>query len=1076
MRKSLLLASLFLLMFFGATAQLTLKGKVIDDTGAPVPAATIVVLGTNIGTVTDKAGKFSFTMPSSSKILDVSALGYLEKQITINNQTEFSISLIPDHKSMNEVVVVAYGTARKISLTGSVSTVTARQLDKRPFTNPIAVLEGSAAGIQVNNTVGQPGSSPSVRIRGFASVNYSNEPLYIIDGVPFGGNVADINPADIESISVLKDAASSALYGNRASNGVVIMTTKKGSKSNTSVNFTMNQGFYDKGINEYKKMNANEFMETMWKGYKNFLRSNNPTTYSTDALAGAKATSSLISDYLKLNIYNKPDTALFDGNGKLVPDAQILSGYAEDLDWYKDYERLGQRSDYNLNVRTGTEKSSLYFSAGYLNEKGYIKYSDFKRFTGRINAELQATKWLKYGLNLAGSHQIANNTPATTESSNSFTNPIYYSRTIAPIYPVHLHDLSNGEYVLDDKGNKQYDDGALSRNQYIARHAIWENELNKDKIFRNTLTGQAYMNVTFLKDFTFSLVGDINSRTNDEHTYNNAIIGDGAGNNGRASRTNYRYLNYTLRQSLLWNKRFGQSHNLDLMVGHENYNDEYNYLYAYKTGETFAGQPQLQNFTTIVTLRDYKDVYRTEGFFSRARYSYEDKYFLEASVRRDGSSRFYEPFGNFYSIGGSWIISKEHFFDQFTNTVNFLKLRTSYGEVGNDAGLPNYPYKPLYALAQNANTAALYTSQNANPDLKWEKSASVGAAIEGRLFDRANFTVEYFDKISRNLIFDVNQPLSAGATSMSNAVSVITKNIGSVSNKGWEFTFDVDVVRSKDFHFNFGGNATIMKNTVVKLPDENKENGIINGTKKIMEGHGIYDFWLHQYAGVDQMTGNALYLPDTIQYSLDAAAPNPIPSQYLVTINGQTYTTFTTYAKRDWSGSATPTVFGTFTSAFSYKNFTLAGLFTYALGGKVYDNSYSSLMSMNGTVSALHKDLLKAWDGTPKDMIATSADRINEKGIPVVDFLRSDKNNAQSSRFLQNGSYLVIKNINLSYKFPKELLSRIEMKSLSIGVTVDNLYTATKLQGMNPQQNFNGTNLNTFVTPRVVSFLLSAGL
>jgi hypothetical protein len=243
-----------------------------------------------------------------------------------------------------------------------------------------------------------------------------------------------------------------------------------------------------------------------------------------------------------------------------------------------------------------------------------------------------------------------------------------------------------------------------------------------------------------------------------------------------------------------------------------------------------------------------------------------------------------------------------------------------------------------------------------------------------------------------------------------------------------------------------------------------------------MEGHGIYDYWLAQYVGVDQMTGNALYLPDTIQYSLNSTASNPIPSQYLVTVNGQTYTTFTTYAKKDWSGSALPSVFGTFTSSFSYKNFTLGGLFTYAVGGKVYDNSYVSLMSMNGTVAALHKDLLKAWDGVPKDMTATSSDRINPKGIPVVDFLRSDRNNATSSRFLQNGSYMVIKNINLSYKFPQELLHRLDMRSLSIGVTVDNLYTATKLQGMNPQQNFNGTNVNTFVTPRVVSFLLSAGL
>jgi hypothetical protein len=375
-------------------------------------------------------------------------------------------------------------------------------------------------------------------------------------------------------------------------------------------------------------------------------------------------------------------------------------------------------------------------------------------------------------------------------------------------------------------------------------------------------------------------------------------------------------------------------------------------------------------------------------------------------------------------------------------------------------------------LNQNGNAAALFKSQNANKNLVWETSASVGAAIEGRAFGRANFMIEYFDKQSHNLIFDVNEPLSAGATSSSSAVAVITKNIGSVSNRGWEFTFDVDLVKTSDFRFNVGANATFMKNRVMKLPDENKENGIINGTKKIMEGHGIYDFWLPQFVGVDQMTGNALYLPDTVTYT----AANPIPAQYLVTINGQNYTTYTTYAKRDWSGSAIPDVFGSVSSTFSYKNITLAGLFTYAVGGKTYDNSYVALMSMSGTPGALHSNLLKAWDGVPKGMTDASPDRIAAKGTPVVDFFRSDKNNATSSQFLQNSSYLVVKNVNLSYRFSKELLSAVNMRSLSVGISVENLYTRTKLRGMNPQQSYTGISDNAFVTPRILSFMLNVGL
>jgi TonB-linked SusC/RagA family outer membrane protein len=1076
MRKLLLSALVFLLAVTLTQAQQAVKGKITDEKGAPIPGATISVKGTTVGTYTDNAGNFSFTLPPNTKVLLISAIGFGEKQITVTKETEFSISLSHDGKNMDEVVVVAYGSQKKESITGAITSVTAAALEKRPLTNAVSALEGSAAGIQVNNTVGQPGSSPTIRIRGFSSVNYSNDPLYVIDGVPFAGNVADINPNDIESISVLKDAASSALYGSRASNGVIIMTTKKGLKNNTtSLNFTMNQGFYDKGINEYAKMGPNDFMETMWTGYKNSLRTSNPATYSTDALAGAKATSSLISDYLKLNIYNKADNALFDANGKLVADAQINPLYAEDLDWNKDFERIGHRQDYNLTGRTGSEKNSLYFSMGYLNEKGYTDYSDFKRFSGRINADLTATKFLKYGFNLAGTHQVSNNTPAGSGSATAFVNPIFFARTMAPIYPVHLHKMGTGEYILDGLGNRQYDDGSTDRNQNAGRHAIWENELNKDQFFRNTLMGQAWATVTFLKHFSFNIVGDINSRTDDEQVYNNAIIGDGAGSNGRASRSNYRYLNYTARQTLGWNQTFNNVHSIEVLAGHENFNYEYNALSGFKTNEISPNNIQLVNFTSITSLSDYRDVYRTEGYFSRARYSYADKYFLDASIRRDASSKFANPWGNFYSIGGSWTISKEKFFDQFNKQVNFLKLRASYGEVGNDGGtgtLSYYASKALYELNQNGNLGAAYMSQLSNADLVWEKSASIGAALEGRIFNRANITIEYFDKQSRNLIFNYNLPLSAGATSTSNAESVIIKNIGSVSNKGWEFTFDVDVVRWKDFTFNFGANATLLKNVVKKLPDANKKNGIINGTKKIAEGHSIYDYWLPQYVGVDQMTGNALYKPDTVTYN----ASNPIPAAYLVTINGATYTTYTTYAERNWSGSAIPDVFGSFSTNFRYKNFTLSGLFTYGIGGKIYDNSYISLMTMSGAVNALHKDLLKAWNGAPKDMTASSENRIDPKGVPVVDYSRSQYTNASSNRFLTDASYLVVKNINLSYKLPAELINKVLLKNVSVGVSAENLFTATKRVGMNPQQNFNGVNDNTFVTPRVVSFLLNVGL
>src|SRR5699024_6088497 len=353
-------------------------------------------------------------------------------------------------------------------------------------------------------------------------------------------------------------------------------------------------------------------------------------------------------------------------------------------------------------------------------------------------------------------------------------------------------------------------------------HTVWENELDRQRSFRNTLNGQLFADITFLKDFTFSVVGDLNVRNSEARSYNNAIIGDGAGNGGRASRSVYRYKNYTGQQLLNWNKSFGK-HNVEALVGHESYSDQYNYLYGYKTTETFAGKEDFINFTEITRLYDYKHTYTTEGYLSRAKYNFDNKYFAEASFRRDGSSKFSKDsrWGNFWSIGGSWIISKEDFFD--LDFVNDLKFRASYGEVGSDQGVGRYAYHALYNIAQNANLAALYKSQNEANDLMWETSASIGASLEGRLFDRLNFNIEYFDKRSQNLLFDLNQPLSSGATSTGSAVSTITKNIGTISNNGLELTLDVDIIRNDDWLWNVGAKVTFMKNKIIILIEENIE-------------------------------------------------------------------------------------------------------------------------------------------------------------------------------------------------------------------------------------------------------------
>ncbi|RYF24533.1 MAG: SusC/RagA family TonB-linked outer membrane protein [Flavobacteriales bacterium] len=1070
-----LLQSLFILLFVATAAiaqNRTITGTVTSkQDGLPLPGVSVKVKGTNTGVATGSNGRFSISIGANATTLEISSLGFATQDITVGSSTVIDVSLETDSRDLNQVVVVGYGTQKKEAITGSVLAVSAKDIEKRPVTNVLAALEGMGTGLQISNSYGEPGSGPSIRIRGFNSINGNSSPLIVLDNVIYGGSINDINPNDVESISVLKDATSATLYGSRGSNGVILITTKRGKGATSTLNLTVNQGIYTRGIAEYDKVNTNEFMEVMWQGYRNQLLTNSTTL--TPAQAGLNATANLVPTILKTNIYNLPDNALFDLNGKLLPNAQIKGTYAEDLDWFDPITRNGHRQDYNLSGQSGNEKSNLYYSVGYLGEEGYVTTSDLQRISGRVSGSTSPRKWIKTGFSINGGYQVGN---YTTGSGSGYTTPWNYARNIAPIYPIYKHDLTTGDYVLDANGSRIYDNGEDSRLQYVGRHLIWENELNMDRTYQNSLNSQGFVELSFLKHFKFNTTASNLLRNTENRTYDNAIIGDGRGNQGRAARTIYRYNQSTVQQQLTFNKTFNNDHNVEVLVGHENYFHKYNYLYGYKTKQTFAGQVDMVNFSQITSLTDSQYDEAQESFLSRARYNYKEKYFVEGSFRRDGSSRLHPDsrWGNFWSIGGTWLASKEDFMASTKDYINDLKIRASTGRVGNIASVGLFGYMSLYTISQNNNIAALYKSQNGNPELVWEGQRATSAAIEGRFFDRMNLTLEYFDKGSDGLIFDVNQPLSAGATSTTSAVSTITKNIGKVRNNGFEISIDVDVLKKQDFKWNLGVNANILKSKIVELPEENRANGILNGSFKFMEGRSIYDYFLYQYAGVDMMTGQALYYADDAMFNPATTTGAHYP--FLVNIDGVNYTRNAAYSKREYSGSAIPKVFGNFNTNFNYKNFSLSALFTYSIGGKGIDNSYMSLMSATSTPGALHKDILNSWNGVPEGMTATSPNRINRDATPQVNFVNSQYNNATSTRFLMDNSNFVIKNIAFGYTLPQNIVRKLDLSSVRLNILADNLATFTKLKGTSPEQGFNGISGNEFVPSRTFSFGINIGL
>ena len=1131
-RFSLLLASV-LMLCAAAFAQVSITGTVVQASdNEPIIGATVTVVGTKTGTATDLDGRFTINVPNANSMLNISYIGM--SPVTVKAENGMLVQLNSNAQDLDEVVVVAYGTAKKSELTGAVSQVTSQQIETRPVTSVTSALEGTTTGLVVNSTYGQPGEDASIRIRGFASINGSNSPMYVIDGVPYGGNISDLNSADIESITVLKDATSAALYGSRAGNGVILINTKKGRNDKVRINASAMLGTYNRGIPEYDRMNDRQWMNAMMQSYTRDLYDAGNTGTNTMSMneAIAAANAGIINDYLKYNIYNQDATNLFNGI-YLRDNAQIKSDIAGDLDWFKAAIRSGFRQDYTMTGDGGNQKANYFFSVGYTKEDGYTKESGFERMTGRAKVNMEPVKWFKTGLSVAGSHQL---TRFHTDSEGSYKNAFGYCRNLAPIYPIHLHDLNSatGAFVLDEQGNRVYDSGdnqsyngvdyAMNRPQYPGRHYMWETDLDMDKTYRNTLNSQAYATFVLPYGFDFTVKGDMNVRNTENRTYNNPTIGDGMGNHARTKRSMYRYKNWTLQELINWNYTFADRHAFEALLGHEAYYYKYNYLYGYKANETLSGLVDMINFSDIQNLYDYENNDRKESYLGRLRYVLDDKYAFEGSFRRDGSSRFHPDhrWGNFYSIGASWILSREDFIRQY-DWINSLKFRAAYGEVGNDLSADYYSYMALYDITVNGGSGALVKSQLTNELLSWESVRNLSVGLEGRLFNRLNFSIEFFNKESHDLIFNLNQPLSAGATSTSSGVSQVQVNLGNMVNRGLEFSADVDIVKTKDFRFNFGLNMTYLKNKITKMPEiyrvseerDEYEAGMLSSPYKYIEGRPMYSFFTYTYKGVDDMTGQSLYtfndhdyyVPGILfqgkdvenmsedDYNALVGDRDAIPEGEYVVIDGVPYVYKPgTYGKREWHGSAVPKFYGSFTPTFEYKDFTLSGIFSFQLGGKCIDYTYQGLTSMGGTPSAIHADMESAW---VKDLTGTAptynvesltkadsyghsyvnypASRLDANGTPAVWSSYNSNNTATSSRYITSSNYFIIKNISLSYRLPRTILNKIGFTNISLNATVENLYTKSARKGMNPQQNWSGYVGDYLVTPRVYSFGVKLG-
>lgn len=989
----------------------------------------VSVKGVTGATTTDANGKYSINLPAGSNILVFKYIGFATREVTVGSSDQLDIKLQEENQQLNEVVVQAYGTIKRGALTNAVATVNAKDFEKRPITNITTALAGAAPGVATNSGSGQPGSGQAVRIRGFGSVTGAMDPLYILDGAPYDGVINSLNPNDIESISVLKDASASALYGARAANGVIIITTKQGKKNNDIIELRATTGITSRGLANYEKLDAYQYYPMLWES----MRNQYITAGSTRDAANLLATNNIKSQGLIYNPFNVADNDIVRTDGTINPNATLL--YPDDLSFRKAIQQTGVRQNYSLNMRGGSEKTTYFASLDYLDDKGFAKKSDFNRVTGRAKVDMQPKKWFKSGVNMSGT---LSKTLLANEDAGLNENPFYVDLLMAPIYPVYKHDPVTGDFIYGEDGEKVYDDGELRPN-FQGRNILAETMANEMYNKRNALNGRSYVEITFFKGLKLTTNFSADMSNYEYLFFRDPRYGDGRTSNGRTTRTNTKTQSTNFNQLLNYNNTFGK-HNIDILLGHENYRYLYNYLTARRDNQVVTGPIELDNYANPAVADSYVNEYKTEGYFSRVQYNYSDRYFLMGSLRRDASSKFSPQarWGTFWSVGAGWQLNNEAFLKPVT-WIDLLKLRASYGQVGSDALNGYYLYQSYYNIGNNNNTEPGMTQNRAagNMRLQWESNDSYDVAVEFAFFkNRLNGTIEYFDRRSQNLLFNVPLPSSSGLTQQ-------PQNIGSMYNRGLEVQLGGDVIRTKQFAWNVNVNWTKFKNRITKMPTG--QDAIIDGTKNRQVGQSMYDYWLRDWYGVDPATGREIYYAD----------PSVTDATAFTNANGDRVTPTASSALYRYVGTAIPDFYGSLNNTFSYKNISLSFLVMFQKGGKAFDSDYQSLMYNGSYGRALHVDALQRWQN-PGDITDVP---VRNTGTTMYD----------SDRWLIDASSLSLRTTSLTYTIPQKIARKVGASRAQCFVTGENLFIISRRKGLDPTQSFTGVSSYTYAPTRLIT-------
>ncbi len=1043
-----------------ALAQTRISGVVLQaEDGEPVVGATVKVKATNRGTLTDAEGRFSLNA-KPGETLTFSMAGMTPTEARAKNGMRV---LLEGTTELNEVLVMAYGTTTKAKFTGSAKTIDNSTIEQVQSSNALDALSGHVAGVEIMNPTGDPTNQfPTIRLRGITSINAGTDPLIIMDGTPYSGDMNTINNADIESLTVLKDAAANALYGSRGANGVIVITTKKAKAGNgAKVKLDAKWGSNSRARRDYKTIdNTAQYYETYYQALNNYAK--NSLGYN-DVQANAWANQNLTANNgygLAYNVYTIPDGQSMIGmNGKLNPNAtygNVISYNGQEYllqgdDWLDEIYHNGLRQEYNVSVTNATDRSNFLASVGYLDNQGIVDNSSFTRINGRLKADLQVRPWLKVGANLGYSHYTAEGMEDES-SSNSSGNLFALASQVGPIYQLYLRD-ANGNKITDANGYTMYDYGSsasesgvgLDRPVLSSSNAVQANLLDENSWEGNAMNASGFAEVKIANDFKISSTNTVNVDEARYTWYTNPYYGQYASSNGMLTKEHTRQFSYDFQQLVNWGHVYG-NHDIDVMVGHESFWNRNYYLYGSRNGMFSTDNHELNGAVVNGTPGSYQTSYNNEGYFMRAQYNYAGKYFLSASYRRDASSRFHPDhrWGNFGSAGGAWVLSQEDFMKK-AKWVNFLKAKISYGEQGND-NISDYLYTNTYTISNSNGSPAATPETMGNEEISWEKNANLNAGVEFSFFkDRLNGSVEYFWRKTSDMLFWFSLPVSMGYTGY-------WKNIGDMKNQGLEIDLTGTIIKTRNVRWDVSANLTHYRNKITKLADEVKTTTSYDGTEGytsgyyfIGEGRALYSYYLPEYAGVYsestyQTTGSDTYDESLAGHSMWYT--NTYDSEGNIT--GRQTTTDYSSADDYIVGKKVPTVYGGFSTRLEFFGFDFAADFTYSLGGDVLDLDYATFMgspsSSSGRGYAIHQDILKSWTTDNSD-----------SNIPRYQYGSSEYAGGSSSRYLTSANYLSLQNLTLGYTLPSRITRKATIDQLRLYVSCSNVWLWTARRGMDPR-------------------------